>query len=98
VISARPIISAEAVTAVRAGLRTEFWRASRPAAPPVLAAGHASTDASGLTSRDEINATPTNSTKHPTASRSSTQLTERPGANMPNASRPTPAAIAAPAA
>ena len=30
------------------GLRTEFWRASRPAAPPMRAAGHASTDGERL--------------------------------------------------
>ena len=39
VTSARPIISAAAVVAVRAGLRIALSRASRPAAPPRRAAG-----------------------------------------------------------
>ena len=39
VTSARPIISAAAVDAVRPGWRTAFSRARRPAAPPRLRAG-----------------------------------------------------------
>ena len=41
VTSARPIISAAAVAAVRPGFRVAFSRASRPAAPPMRAAGGA---------------------------------------------------------
>ena len=54
VISARPIISAAAVEAVRDGLRIAFWRASCPAAPPKRAPGAPSTSASGRTSRGAI--------------------------------------------
>ena len=43
VISARPIITAAAVEAVRDGLRTAFWRASRPAVPPSSRPGAPST-------------------------------------------------------
>ena len=50
VTSARPIISAEAVDAVRVGLRIAFPRASLPAAPPIFVAGQPSTSASGGTS------------------------------------------------
>ena len=39
VTSARPIISAAAVDAVRPGLRSELPRASEPAAPPRRADG-----------------------------------------------------------
>ena len=39
VISARPIMTAAAVEAVLEGLRTAFWRASLPEAPPSRAEG-----------------------------------------------------------
>lgn len=43
-----PIISAEAVAAVRRGLRTEFWRASLPETPKALRSG----DAAAISGRD----------------------------------------------
>ena len=58
VTSARPIISADAVEAVRCGLRRALSRASRPAAPPSRAAGAPSEAASGRTSRAAKSATP----------------------------------------
>jgi hypothetical protein len=97
VTSARPIISADAVTAVRAGLRTLLSRASRPAAPATRAAGQARIHASGLTSRDEIAATPTKRTRQPIASRIRIHVTDRPFANVPYASMPAPRTISAPA-
>ena len=51
VTSATPIISAEAVTAVRPGLRIALSRASRPAAPPRRAAGRPTTLATARTPR-----------------------------------------------
>ena len=50
VTSARPIISAAAVDAVRCGLRRALSRASGPAAPPICVAGQPRNPASG---RDE---------------------------------------------
>src|SRR5207302_2989152 len=47
VTSARPIINADAVEAVRCGFRIALPRASDPAAPPTRTAGHPSTRASG---------------------------------------------------
>ncbi len=49
--SARPIISAAEVTAVRPGLRIAFSRASRPVSPRSRSSGQPATAASGLTSR-----------------------------------------------
>ncbi len=52
VIRVRPIISAEAVAAVRRGLRTEFWRASLPETPKTRRTGAAAAisgrDSSGV--------------------------------------------------
>jgi hypothetical protein len=48
-------------------LRTEFPRASLPAAPPIRRAGQPRTAARGLTSRDEIIATPVKSASTPPA-------------------------------
>ena len=47
--SPRPIISAAAVRAVRAGFRIAFSRASRPVVPASLSSGHPSTRATGRT-------------------------------------------------
>src|SRR5438034_9056250 len=58
VTSASPIISAEAVDAVRCGCRRELLRASAPAAPPSLAEGQPSHVARGRTSRSASTATP----------------------------------------
>ena len=49
--TARPIISAAAVTAVRPGLRTAFSRARRPVMPRSFSSGQPATEASGRTSR-----------------------------------------------
>ena len=49
VTSASPIISADAVEAVRFGFRFELSRASTPAVPPNWVAGQPSTEASGRT-------------------------------------------------
>ncbi len=49
--TARPIISAPAVTAVRPGLRTVFSRASRPVRPRSFSSGQPQSEASGRTSR-----------------------------------------------
>ncbi len=58
VTSASPIISADAVEAVRCGFRRALSRASAPAAPPILAAGQPSTHANGRAIRAESSATP----------------------------------------
>ena len=50
VTSASPIISADAVEAVRCGLRWAFSRARLPAVPPIFVAGQPSAVASGVTS------------------------------------------------
>src|SRR3954468_7019603 len=54
VTSARPIINAAAVEAVRAGLRTAFCAPRRPAEPPRLRAGRPTSAASGRTRWLEI--------------------------------------------
>ena len=69
--SARPIISAAAVAAVRDGFRTAFWEASRPAEPPSRREGQPRTPASTVTSRDATPAVPTSSASAPNASASS---------------------------
>jgi hypothetical protein len=56
--SARPIISAAAVVAVRPGLRIAFSRASRPVSPRSASSGRPVTDASGRTSLGENRDTP----------------------------------------
>ena len=65
--SAIPIISAAAVAAVRPGLRTEFPRASVPAAPPIRARAARRPRRAAARARDEIIATPTNSSSTPPA-------------------------------
>jgi hypothetical protein len=49
--TARPIMSAPAVTAVRPGLRTAFSRARRPVIPLSFSSGQPDSEASGRTSR-----------------------------------------------
>ena len=58
VTSARPIISADAVEAVRCGFRRALSRASMPAAPPNRAAGQPSTHANGRAIRADRSAVP----------------------------------------
>ena len=57
-ISARPIISADAVAAVLLGFRIAFSRASVPAVPPILVPGQPSSEASGRTARLAFSETP----------------------------------------
>ena len=83
VTSARPIISAAAVEAVRPGLRIELSRAIRPGAPASRLAGRPTSAAIGFTSRGASMAMPTNSDSTPTPSSSAT----RPPATPPNSPR-----------
>ena len=82
VTSAMPIISAAAVEAVRPGFRTEFPRASLPAAPPIARAGRPTTAASGRTRCDEIMATPTKRRSTPPAMESSREPVSRSSLNI----------------
>jgi hypothetical protein len=82
VTSAIPIMRAAAVAAVRPGLRTEFPRASLPAAPPICRAGQPTTAAIGVTSLDEIIATPTKRRITPPAIASSRSAVPRSSLNM----------------
>ena len=66
VTSARPIISAAAVEAVRPGLRSALSRASRPGEPPRRAAGKPTSVTSGFIMRGASMAMPTNSASTPT--------------------------------
>ena len=68
VTSARPIISAEAVEAVRDGFRVALSRARIPGAPPIDRAGAPSTAASGRTTREAFIETPKKSRITPTPS------------------------------
>ena len=88
--SARPIIRADAVDAVRFGLRIVFSRANAPAAPPMRVAGHAKTEASGRTSRDAFAETPKKSSRTPTPRADSRFTVVRPCASTPYPSRSTP--------
>ena len=63
--SARPTISAAAVTAVRAGLRSAFSRASRPVSPRRRSTGQPATEASGRTSRGLTSETPSSTATAP---------------------------------
>ena len=83
VTSASPIISADAVEAVRCGLRIALPRASAPAAPPIRTAGQPSTRASGGTSVFASIATPTKTAAAPTPIASSRSVVEMPPTNSP---------------
>ncbi len=65
VTSARPIMSAAAVSAVRRGLRRAFSPARRPAAPRSRRTGHPITVATGTTSRGASSDTPRNTPRKP---------------------------------
>ncbi len=95
VTSARPIISADAVEAVRAGLRIAFPRASLPAVPPILVAGQPRVEASGGTSTFASIATPTNTAAAPTPIASSRCVVESPPRNSPTSISATATAIVA---
>ena len=95
--SARPIISAAAVAAVRAGLRCEFSRASRPTSPRSRSIGPPATAASGLTRRGLHSETPNSTAAEPTP-RSSAALPESSMfANRPISTIATPTTARAPA-
>ena len=78
VTSARPIISAAAVRAVRTGLRCELRSASRPAAPAIRSEGWPTADAIGTTRRDETSQKATNMNRQPSAVTSSDVPVSRP--------------------
>ena len=83
VTRARPIISAEAVEAVRLGLRIALSRARAPAAPPMRAAGQPSTDASGCTTREAFAATPKKRSRIPAPSEKRRVAVGTPWARTP---------------
>src|SRR2546429_2795085 len=65
VTRAKPIISAEAVDAVRFVLRIVLSRASTPAAPPMRVAGQPRIEARGRTRRAEVDEKPEKSSTTP---------------------------------
>ncbi len=65
VTRASPIISADAVEAVRCGFRLEFSRARLPTAPARRVAGHPRNSTSAGTNRAESSATPMNNSTAP---------------------------------
>ena len=92
VTSASPIIRADAVEAVRAGLRIALPRARLPATPPIRVAGQPSTAASGGTSVFASIATPTNMAAAPTPIASRRWVVESDPTNRPISMRPSAAA------
>ena len=99
--SASPIISADAVEAVRAGLRAELPSASLPAEPPIFVAGQPSTLTSGGTSFGASIEKPMNSATAPTPTASSRSPVDRPLTSRPisistNAPMTVPAAACGP--
>ena len=87
--SATPTVSAPAVTAVRAGLRLLFSRASMPAAPVSFSNGRPSAAASGATSHRETNARHTNRTAAPAASQQQTRARGEPAREQARAEHAT---------
>ena len=87
VTSASPIISADAVDAVRPGFRIALPRASVPAAPPSRVAGQPSTRASGGTSVGASIATPMKSAAAPMPIESSRSFVDSPPTNSPTSIR-----------
>ncbi len=65
-IRPRPIISAAAVRAVRAGFRIAFSRARRPVVPATFSSGQPSTRVTGATTKRASIATATNTSSAPT--------------------------------
>ena len=84
--SDRPIISADAVAAVRPGSRIALRRASEPALPPIRSSGRPMTEASGRASLGETRATPRNSSSTPGPIRAPRPPASIPGANAATAS------------
>ena len=91
VTSARPIISAAAVTAVRPGLRWVFSRARRPVSPRARSSGTPVTEASGRTSRGLKRETPRTTATAPPPIRPAAWLDSAPPKRPPstNATPPT---------
>ena len=92
--TARPIISAAAVVAVRPGLRTVFSRASRPVRPRRRSSGQPVTEASGLTSRGLNSDTPNSVAAAPPPTSAAAVLDSAPP-NSPSAVSPSPPTRAA---
>ena len=84
--SDRPIMSADAVAAVRPGSRIALRRASEPALPPIRSSGRPMTEASGRASLGETRATPRNSSSTPGPIRAPRPPASMPGANAAAAS------------
>ena len=83
VTSARPIIRAAAVDAVRPGLRRAFSRASRPVTPRRRSSGQPTTEARGRTSLADSMATPMKIATAPAPRRAATALPPPASANSP---------------
>ena len=83
VTSARPIIRAAAVDAVRSGLRIAFSRARRPETPPIRANGRPSTEASGRASFDAVIADADEQPEHADGQRRSRGPVAIPWTNSP---------------
>ena len=95
-MSARPIISAPAVEAVRRGFRDALSRPSRPGTPNSASAGRPSTAAAGPAKAGLRVLIPTNDSTAPSPSSTNVGTVSRP-AVMPAASAVTPAANTTPA-
>ncbi len=94
--SARPTISAAAVTAVRLGLRIAFSRASRPELPRSLHSGAPTPQESGRATSGPSVVTPrkTASAPPPASARPAPRCPSRPAASEPAPSARTPAPTA----
>ena len=88
--SARPIISAAEVTAVRPGWRVEFSRASRPTSLVERSIGAATIRAAGPTKRGEISAMPRIRITAPPAAPISLVEVSPPSASRPATTSPPP--------
>ena len=95
--SARPIISAAEVTAVRPGWRVEFSRASRPTSFVERSIGQETKRAAGPTKRGEISAMPRIRITAPPAAPSSFVEVSPPSASRPATTSPAPSRISRPA-
>ena len=91
--TARPIISAAAVTAVRPGLRTAFSRARRPVMPRSRSSGQPATDASGRTSRGLNMDTPSSVATAPPPTSPAAVPEESKLANRPAHAMPIPISV-----
>ncbi len=98
VTRASPIINADAVEAVRSGLRLEFSRASPPATPPNRRAGQPSTAASGGTSLYESSETPLKISRAPRPIQRRMPVVPRPGPKRPKVSAANPTIVVTSAA